>query len=136
MPASPKFGSHLFQLGPQPLPHRVPSEREPTRSRPAAAMRQAEEVERLWLTLSAPLAPFGCVPPELNQACLFRVQFQPKFLQSLLEFPKKLLSLRLALESNNEVVCPAHDDHLAARLLLPPLLDPQVERIMEIQIGQ
>src|SRR4051794_26158086 len=103
MPASPKFGSHLLQLGPHPLPHRMPSEREPPFPRLTAAVGQPKKVERLWLTQPAPLAPFGSVPPELKQTRLFRVQFQPKLLQSLLEFPKEPLGLRLALESNNEV---------------------------------
>src|SRR5439155_21777626 len=40
------------------------------------------------------------------------------------------------LESYDEVVREAHDDHLAPRLPSPPPLDPEVEHVVQVEIGQ
>lgn len=49
---------------------------------------------------------------------------------------QKPLSLDAMLESNDTVISPAYDDDIAARLLLPPSLDPQVKHIVKVDIGQ
>ena len=38
----------------------------------------------------------------------------------------------LMLESHDEVIGKAHDDHVAARVLLTPSLDPEVEHVVQI----
>jgi len=49
---------------------------------------------------------------------------------------QKPFGLVTMLESHNEVIAIAHDDYLALCLLLPPLLNPQVEYIVKVDIGQ
>src|SRR5262249_37325682 len=56
-----------------------------------------------------------------------------KPLAQLFEEPLGLLTM---LESNDEVVGEAHDHDISERLLLPPLLDPEVEHVMEIDVRQ
>jgi hypothetical protein len=48
-----------------------------------ADVRETQETEGFRLPLPIPLAMFGGVSPKLNQARLFRMQFQPIFPQSL-----------------------------------------------------
>jgi hypothetical protein len=49
---------------------------------------------------------------------------------------QKPFGLVSMLESYNEVVTVAHDDYFALGLLLSPLLNPQVEYVMKVDIGQ
>jgi hypothetical protein len=46
------------------------------------------------------------------------------------------LRIPAVLEADDEVVRIAHDDEIAPGVALPPLIDPQVERIMQIHVGQ
>src|SRR5687768_5754608 len=40
------------------------------------------------------------------------------------------------LESHNKVIREPHDDDIAVSLRLPPLLDPQVQYVVQVDIGQ
>jgi len=48
VPASLQLGFHLAQLGRQASPFGVPTQQKPSRPRPPADVREAEEVEGLW----------------------------------------------------------------------------------------
>src|SRR5580658_3463610 len=92
MPASPKLLLELTELCGESLTDRLSLNDEPAGlpSRPAH-VREAQKVEHLRLTLASPLPVLGCVPPEFDQACLVRVQFQPELLQAVLPFLEKPL---------------------------------------------
>src|SRR5215469_1802089 len=120
-----ELGFHLTQLGLQPLAYRLPQHREPSVAPLLPAdVREAEEVEGLGLPLPAPLAVFGRIGTELQQAGLVRVQLQPELAQSFGEFLPEPLSIRPHLESEHDIVGEAYDDHVAAGLLLTPHSDP------------
>ena len=74
VPAPTEGLLHLPQLGPKPLTHGLPHEREPPFPRLPTDVSEAEEVERLGLAPSAPLAVLRRVAAELDQAGLFGVQ--------------------------------------------------------------
>src|SRR5687768_3860162 len=40
------------------------------------------------------------------------------------------------LESHNKVIREPHDDDIAVSLRLPPLLDPQVQYVVQVDIGE
>src|SRR5262245_11280544 len=76
VPAPPKGLLHLPELGPKSLTHGLPDNREASFPRLPTDVSEAEEVERLGLAPSVPLAILSRVPAELDQAGLFGVQFQ------------------------------------------------------------
>src|SRR5947208_13205969 len=61
----------------------------------------------------------------------------PRLLGQVEEFPRRAPCIPLAQRCcPRTVVRVAHDDHPSARPLPPPLLDPQVERIVQENVGQ
>ena len=67
-------------------------------------MREAEEIERLWLAEPARLPPPGGVPPELDQARLAWVQFQGELRKPLAKVRQEPLRVALMLKARDEVV--------------------------------
>jgi len=61
---------------------------------------------------------------------------QPKPLEPLTEVSEEPLRVTTILESHNVVVRVADDDHVAFRPRLPPPVDPQVEHVVKVDIGQ
>ena len=95
-----------------------------------------EVVEGLWLPESLRPSLRGSLPAELDEARLLRMQLQGELPESLPQALQELLGIRAVLEPNDEVIGPASDDHVSSRVPLPPLLDPQVEDVMEVDVRQ
>src|SRR5271167_2028709 len=137
VPASLKLGFHLIQLRLQPFADRLPKNRiHSVAPLLHADVRKAEEVERFRLPFSTPLPWVDRMRTELQQPRFLGIQFQIELSHSLAKFPPELIGIRLAVKSNHDVVRKAHHDDIAVRPLLTPRLDPQVEHIMEINVGQ
>ena len=132
-----KLGLHFVELRLQPLAHRLPQHRKHSIAPlPHANMRKAEEVERLRLPFSAALPVADRKRTKLQQARFLGMQFELELSESLLQFRLEPFGIRLHLEAHHDVIGEAHDDHVAARPLLTPRLDPQVEDIMEVDVRQ
>ena len=86
-----------------------------------------QEVEGLRLALTSTPALLSRERPELDQARLVRVQLQGELADPLGQLRPEPLGIRGVVESDDDVIRVAHDDHLATRLRLPPAPDPQVE---------
>src|SRR5271156_1404729 len=99
-------------------------------------MREAQKIERLGLSLTAPLAVVSRIPAELQQPRLVGMQLQPELAQSWRQFLPALLGLRSVLKSKHDVVSEPDHEYLAPRSLLTPCPDPQVERVVQIDVGQ
>jgi hypothetical protein len=69
-----------------------------------------------------------------NQARLVRVHLEPEAFETLLEVGPESDRVGLLLEAHHEVVSVADDDYFAARVSLPPLLYPQVERVVQVNV--
>ena len=135
--AQSQLGFHRVQLRLQPLTNRLPQNREASVAPLLPAdMREAEKVERLRLPFSAPLPISRRVRSELQEPRFVRMQFELKLPKPLGKFRSKLFGIRFVLEPNHDVVRVPHDDHIAVRLLSTPCLNPQIERVMEIDIRQ
>jgi hypothetical protein len=76
MSTLPEQGVHLAQLGRHPLRDRLASQRETSRSRLSAHVREAEERERLGSAEVVPPAVLGSESPKLDQAGLLGIQLQ------------------------------------------------------------
>ena len=83
-----------------------------------------------------PLSILGGEPPELDEPRLLGMQFQPELRESLAQLGEEPLGVTLVLEANDEVVSEPHDDHVTVRVPLPPLLDPQVEDVVQVDVGE
>ena len=64
------------------------------------------------------------------------MQRQPELREPLAQFGEELLGVLSMLESHDEVIGEAHDDDVAVRLPLPPSLDPEVEDVVQVDVGQ
>src|SRR6202795_449529 len=132
-----KLGFYFGQVRLQPFSDRLPQPREPSIALLFHAdVRKSEKVERLRLPFSTPLPLVDRIRTELEKSRFLRVQFQMELLHSLREFRSELIGIRLAVKSNHDVVCITHHDNVAVRPLLTPRLDPQVEHVMKIYVGQ
>ena len=95
-----------------------------------------QEGERFRLP-EPPLLPVpGCIPAELDKAGLVGVQLQGELREPVAEVAEELLGVTLMLEPDDEVVRPAHDHHVTARLTPPPLPGPPVQDVMEVHVGE
>src|SRR6267142_2103720 len=101
-----------------------------------AYMRKAQEVERLRFPFSTPLPLVDGIRTKLQKSRLLGMQFQVELLHSFRKFRPKLIGIRFAVESHHDVIREAHNDHIAVCPLLTPRLDPQIEYVMKIDVGQ
>src|SRR5882757_5063032 len=132
-----KLGFHLIQLRLQPFPYRLPQHRKPSIAPLLHAdMRKAEKVERLRFPFSPPLPLVDRIRTELQKSRLLGMQLQVELVHAFREFRPELLGIRLAVKSNHDVVRKTHHDLIAVRALLTPCLDPQVEYVMKVDVGQ
>ena len=97
-------------------------------------MREAEKVERLRPAEATRLPVVGGEPSELDQARLLSLQLQPEPRKPLAQLGLEPLRILTMLEAHDEVVSEAHDNHLAARVPLPPLLGPKVEDVVQVDV--
>ena len=135
--APPELGLHLTQLRLQPLADRLPQHREPSVTPLLPAdVRESEEVERLGLPFSAPLAVVGRKRAELHKARFLRMQFQSELTKPFDEFRPEPLGVRLALESDHDIISEPDDDDIAVGLLAAPRADPEVKGIVEVDVRQ
>src|SRR5208337_1692051 len=98
--------------------------------------REAREVERLRLPFSAPLPVVDRKRTKFQQPRLLGMQLQVELPHSLGEFCPKLVGIRFHLEAQHDIVSETHDDYVPVRPLPTPRLDPQIEHVMKIDIGQ
>ena len=131
-----QFDSHRLKLRLPPLAHRLPQHREPTLPGLPADMREAQKVEALRFPVAAVSPILVRVAAEFDEPCLVGMQPEAELRESFAEFREESLGLFTMLEPNDEVVGKAHDDHVPARLLLSPSLDPQVEYVVQVDVGQ
>jgi len=124
-----KFTLHL-------LPHRLPEHGKPPLSCHAAYVRESQEIEGFRLALFTRLPIFGSIAAKLHKTRLFGMQFQIEAFQLLLDILKKLQSIFTALESDDHVVGKTDDDYFASPGLLPPMVGPEVERVVEVYVGK
>src|SRR5262249_48210118 len=97
---------------------------------------EAQEVEGLRFAKPAPLAALCRKASELDEPGLLRMQRQRKLPQPLAHLVQEALGVALVLESDDEVIGIAHDNHVARGLAPSPALDPEVEGIVQVDVGK
>jgi len=136
VPAPHQLDLQLFELGAHPVGPCVPPQLELATAAAAADVPQPQEVEGLRLAEPAPSPVLRCKAAELDQARLLRMQCQRKLRQSSSHVVPEALRISLVLEADDDIVRVAYDDHVALGFPPPPLLGPQVEGVVEIDVGK
>jgi hypothetical protein len=99
-------------------------------------MLEPEEVERLRFAEASSAAVRNRVPTKLDEPRLIGMKIQSKTSEPRLEIGKELLCFVPMLEANDGVVRVAHDNHVAGGASLPPLVDPLIIDMMEVNVRQ
>ena len=101
-----------------------------------AHVREAEKPERLRLA-EAPLGPLlGGEPSEPDQPRLLGVQLQTEPREPVAKVRPEPLGVVPMLETHHEVVSEARDDNVTARVPSSPLMSPEVEDVVQIDVRQ
>ena len=101
-----------------------------------AVMREPKEVERLRLAEAPSVSVCDREPTELDEPRLIRMKCEPEACEPCLEIDKELLRLMPMLEADNGVIRITNDNHVAGGVTLPPLLDPEIIDVMEVDVRQ
>jgi hypothetical protein len=99
-------------------------------------MLEPEEVERLRFAEASSAAVRNRVPTKLDEPRLIGMKIQSKTSEPRLEIGKELLCFLPVLEANDGVVRVAHDNNVASGASLPPLVDPLIIDMMEVNVRQ
>jgi len=94
----------------------------------------SQEVKRLRLPLATGRTGSGGVAPELDEPRLVGMQLQVELRKPLSKVAEELLGVRLVLEPGDKVVGEPHDDHVTVGVPPPPLPDPSVEDVVEVDV--
>src|SRR5665213_1244311 len=136
VPASLDLVLDLGKLGPHPFRDGLALHPEPPCLVLPADVREAQEFKRIRLPLATCRTIPGGVAPELDEPRLVGVQFQVELRKPLSKVDEKLLGVRLVLEPGDKVVGEPHDDHVTVGVPPPPLPDPSVEDVVEVDVGE
>ena len=101
--ASPQFFLDGSQLGPHPVPARLPLKLEEAPSGAATDVSEPKKVERLRFSKATPRSILGRKAAELDQARLVRMQRECELLHPLVQCCLKALGISLVLEAADNV---------------------------------
>src|SRR5712692_3951906 len=97
---------------------------------------ETEKVEGFRTSLPTQSPSLGGIAPEFNQARFLWVEFQTELRHALLQFQQQPRSVFSMLKPQHGVVSIADDNHVARCFRPPPLVYPEVEDVMQVEIGQ
>ena len=99
-------------------------------------MGKTQEVEGLRLANPAPHASGRREAAELDQAGLVRMQRQRELLQPRAHRVPEAPGIGLVLEADHNVIRVADDDHVARGLAPSPAFSPEIETVVQVDVGQ
>src|SRR6478609_7943991 len=123
----PQLGPHPFRLGLSPNP-------EPPLPPGRTDVRETQEGERLRSTQRP--TTFGRVASEFDQPRLVRVKLQTELGEPVAKRGKEPVGVVTMLKPDGEIVSEAHDNDVTARLVVSPPIDPQVEDVVQVHVGE
>jgi hypothetical protein len=119
-----KFNLNGFELRNHPLLRRNPPDDEWSCCELPTEMCKAKKREGLWFTFATPLTSSRSEPPEFDQSCLVRMQFQTELCEPLSKFFQEPLCFCPVLKAHHQIVGVTDDNHVAPRHFLAPGFDP------------
>ena len=97
---------------------------------------KAEKVEGLRFSEPTMSASVRRKAAELDQAGLVRIKRQRELLEPLAQIAPEAPGVRLVLEADDNVISITHEDHIARGLVPSPALGPEVEHVMQVDVGE
>jgi hypothetical protein len=135
MPALAQFLPNRLQFTPQSLLGRQPSHRKPaTLPSLPADVRESQKIEGLGFALPSPPPVTLRESPKLDQPRFLRVQFQPELLHPLPQLLQEHFRVLPVLETQHSIIGVANHNHVPSRCLPPPLVHPEIEDIMQVDV--
>jgi len=125
-----------LELRPHAVAPGLPFDQEATRARCPADEGEAQEIEGLRFAQALPLTACRRVASELDQPGLLRVQRQRERPHPLAQLIEEAPGIGLVLETDNEVVGIAHNDHVARGLAPSPAFGPEIEDVEQVDVGK
>jgi hypothetical protein len=125
-----------FQLRPHAVLPGFTQHKELAPTRLAAVKSEAQEAEGLRFAQPAPLAIDRREAAKLNQSGLFRMKRQREAFEPLAHHIEESPGIHLALKTNDDVVGVSHNNHVARGLVPSPALGPQVENVVQVDVGE
>jgi hypothetical protein len=102
----------------------------------ATCMGKTQKVKCFRLSLAPALAVLSGKSAKFDQPCFALMQLQIELSKTLSERLHEPFSVLSMLKPHNEVVGKANNDDITPSLPTPPLFDPEVEHIMQIDVGE
>src|SRR6202021_2263893 len=81
-------------------------------------------------------ASFRRKAAELDQAGLVRIERQRELLEPLAHIVPETPGVSLVLEADDNVISIAHENHVARGLVPSPALGPEVEHVVQVDVGE
>jgi len=97
---------------------------------------ESQKVERFRSALPPLAPPLGRIPAKLDQPRLIRMQSQSELCQTFSKFRQIRPRCPLLLEAHHTVVCVSLHDDLPSPWLFPPVLNPKIEGVVQVDIRQ
>ncbi len=136
MPTSLELGFHLAQLPLHPLRLGPPHDQKLSRLGLPTEMQEAQEVEVLRLSLASGTSAGSCKASKLNDPSLVGMKLQRELLQPFAKLSQEPLGVPTMLEANHKVISKARDDDITPCVPSPPLLNPEIEGVVQVEVGQ
>src|ERR1039457_6831052 len=134
MHPSSQFILYPLERAPHAIAPGLPVNQEVPAARFSADQDESQEGKGLRIILTALLASFRRMAAELDQLGLFRVQRQRKLREPQAHVLQKPRGLSLMLKSQNTIVGVTHDNHVTGGVTLPPLLRPEIENVVQVNV--
>ena len=97
---------------------------------------EAKEVERFRFAKPLSLAGLSRIAAKLDQPGLGRMELQRKLLQPVSHHAQEALAVGLMLKAHHNIISIADDDHVASGLPPSPAFGPEIEHIVQVDVGQ
>src|SRR5690606_30028049 len=101
-----------------------------------ADVREAEKVEGFRFIKSLLLTGKCREAAKPDQSGLVRIELQRELLQPLPHHSPETARVSLILKADHDIVRITHDNHIACSLASSPTFGPQVEGVVQVDIGK
>ena len=99
-------------------------------------MREPQKIEGLGFVLASPLPVSLRESPKLDQPRFLCVQFPPELPHPLPQLLQECFRFYPVLKTQHGVIGVADHDHVPLRPFSPPLVHPEIEDIVQIDVRQ
>src|SRR5262249_3301965 len=127
---------HCLQAALQALSHRPHVDREISSAASRRYVREAKKVKRLQRLSARPLRLLHRRLSKLDEPGLLGVEREPVFGESLSQYFQHSLRILLVLKTQKEIIRESHFVRFSSQAGLHFLLEPFVQHVVKIQVGQ